>query len=209
MYARVDVESARLEWLGLTHRTYYRKMLQRIAGPATSEEFAALKTLADVAEPVKEYTREETALVEATSLTPLNRIVDAVQLESDTARHFSERVDKFLGGSCHDPATTAELRAYLARWSQNDAAFVSLAQKSSLVKEGSATSRDLSALGSAGLAALDAIAAAKPLSAEQQTQLNSILSEAAKPKVQLLLVPVASVQKLVAAASHSQVCGIN
>jgi hexosaminidase len=207
MYARVEVESARLEWLGLTHRTYYRKMLQRIAGPATSEEFAALKTLADVAEPVKEYTREETALVEATSLTPLNRIVDAVQLESDTARHFSEWVDKFLGGSCHDQAIAAEIRAYLARWSQNDAAFVSLAQKSSLVKEGSATSRDLSALGSAGLSALDAIAAAKPLSTEQQTQLNSILTEAAKPKVQLLLVPVASVQKLVAAASHTQVCG--
>src|SRR5262249_24022069 len=80
MYARLDVESARLEWLGLTHRTYYRKLLQRIAGPATPEEFASLKTLADVAEPVKEYTREETALVEATSLTPLNRIVDAVQL---------------------------------------------------------------------------------------------------------------------------------
>lgn len=208
MYARVEVLSARLEWLGLTHRTYYRKMLQRIAGPATSEQFAALKTLADVAEPVKEYTREETALVEATSLTPLNRMVDAVQLESNTARHFSEWVDKFLAGSCHAPAISAGLRAYLTRWSQNDAAFGSLAQKSSLVKEGSATSRDLSALGSAGLAALDAIAAAKPLSTEEQTQLNSILTEAAKPKVQLLLVPVASVQKLVAAASHSQVCGI-
>ena len=208
MYARLDVESSRLEWLGLTHRTYYRKMLERIAGPATSEEFAALRTLADVAEPVKEYTREETALVEATSLTPLHRIVDAVQLESDVARHFSELVDKFLAGSCHEPAIEAELRAYLARWSQNDAAYVSLAQKSSLVKEGSPTSRDLSAIGSAGLAALDAIRAAKPLSTDQQTELNSILTEAAKPKIQLLLVPVASVQKLVAAASHGQVCGI-
>src|SRR6185369_7075408 len=66
MYARLDVESARLEWLGLTHRTFYRKMLQRIAAPATPEHFAALKTLADVAEPVKEYTRDETAPFEAT-----------------------------------------------------------------------------------------------------------------------------------------------
>jgi hexosaminidase len=207
MYARLDVESARLEWLGLTHRTYYRKMLQRIAGPATPEEFAALKTLADIAEPVKEYTREETALVEATSLTPLNRIVDAVSLESDAARHFSELVDKFLAGSCRDAAIAAELRAYLTRWSQNDAAFTSLAQKSSFVKEAAATSRDLSALGAAGLSSLDAISAAKPLSTDQQSQLNSTLTEAAKPKVQLLLVSVASVQKLVAAASQSQVCG--
>jgi hexosaminidase len=207
MYARLDVESARLEWLGLTHRTYYRQMLQRVAGPATPEEFAALKTLADVAEPVKEYTREETALVEATSLTPLNRIVDAVSLESDAARYFSELVDKFLAGSCRDAAIAAELRAYLTRWSQNEAAFISLAQKSSFVKEAAQTSRDLSALGAAGLSSLDAISAAKPLSTDQQSQLNSTLTEAAKPKVQLLLVPVASVRKLVVAASQSQVCG--
>jgi len=206
MYSRLEVVSPRLEWLGLTHRTYYRKMLQRIAGSATPEEFAALKTLADVVEPVKEYTREETAPAEATSQTPLNRIVDAVSLESDSARHFSELVDKFLASTCRDAALAAELRAKLTRWSRNDAAFASLAQKSSLAKEGAATSRDLSAIGNAGLAALDAIAAAKPLSADQQSQLNAALTEAAKPKVQLLLVPLASVQKLITAASQASVC---
>jgi hexosaminidase len=206
MYTRLDAESARLEWLGLTHRTYYHKMLQRIAGPATQEEFAALKTLADVVEPVKEYTREETALVEATSQTPLNRVVDAVSLESDTARRFSELVDKFLVSSCRDTALAAELRIQLTRWSQNDAAFASLARRSFLGKEAAATSHDLSAMGTAGLSALDAIAAATPLSSDQQSQFGSTLTEAAKPKVQLLLVPVAAIQKLVAAASPSPTC---
>ena len=206
MYVRLDVESARLEWLGLTHRIYYRKMLQRIAGPSTPEEFAALKTLADVAEPVKEYTRDETAPFEATSLTPLNRIVDAVSLESDTARRFSGLVDKFLASNCRDAALTAELRATLTRWSLNDAAFAPLAQKSSLAKEGAATSRDLSAIGNAGLAALDAVAAAKLLSSDQQAQFNAVLAGAAKPKVQLSLVPVVSVQKLVASASQPTIC---
>src|SRR5438876_4841501 len=55
MYVRLDVIGARLEWLGLTHRSYYRKMLQRIAGAASPEEFAALRALADVVEPVKDY----------------------------------------------------------------------------------------------------------------------------------------------------------
>jgi len=202
MYTRLDTESARLEWFGLTHRTYYLKMLRRIAGPATREEFAALKTLADVVEPVKEYTREETAPAEATSQTPLNGIVDAVSLESDTARHFSGLVDKFLASSCRDAALAAELRSQLTRWGQNEAAFASLARKSFLAKEGAAASRDLSAIALAGLAALDAIAATKPLSPDQLSQLNSVLTEAAKPKVQLLLVPVAAVQKLVAASSQ-------
>jgi hexosaminidase len=206
MYARLGVISEQLEWLGLTHRTYYRKMLQRIAGPATPEEFAALSTLADIVEPVKDYTREQTAPVEPTSQNPLNRVVDAVALESDAGRHFSELVDKFLGGSCHDTALANQLRQKLMRWSQNDAAFSSLAQKSSLANEVTATSRDLSAVGNAGLRAMDAIAAGKPLPTDQQSQWSSVLAQAAKPKAQLILIPVAAINKLLAAASQPNIC---
>src|SRR4029077_2179484 len=110
MYARLDFISARLEWLGLMHKSYSSKMLHRIAGAVSPEEFAALRTLADVVEPVKDYTREQTATVEPTSRQPLNRIVDAVPLESDMGRHFSELVDKFLSTACHDASTGRELR---------------------------------------------------------------------------------------------------
>src|SRR5579864_8440466 len=88
MHTRMEALANRLEWLGLTHKAYHRQMLQRIAGPSSPEEFAALTTLASVVEPVKDYTREETATSEPTSATPLNRLVDAVPLESVTARHF-------------------------------------------------------------------------------------------------------------------------
>jgi hexosaminidase len=206
MYARMNIVSERLEWLGLTHRTYYRKMLQRIAGPATPEEFAALKTLADVVEPVKDYGREQTAAVEPTSQTPLNRVVDAVQLESNAGRHFSERVDRFLGSSCGEASIGAELRTQLTAWSNNDAALTPLAQRSVLVNEAAATSRDLSAIGSAGLASLDAIASGKSLASDQQSQINSVLTDAAKPKAQLLLIPVAAGKKLVDAASQPTAC---
>jgi hexosaminidase len=206
MYARLDVMSARLEWLSLTHRTYFPKMLQRIAGSAPPGELSALRTLADVVEPVKDYSREKTAPTEATSQTPLNRVVDAVALESDTARHFSEVVDKFLATSCRDSAIANDLRRQLTLWSQNEAVFTQLAQKSFLAKEVLETSHDLSAIGNAGLAALDAIVAAKPLPTEQQTQLNSVFAEAAKPKGQLLLIPVSAVRQIVEAASQSGTC---
>jgi len=206
MYARLDAIGARLEWLGLTHRTYYHKMLQRIAGPATPEEFSALRTLANVVEPVKDYSREQTAAAEPTSQTPLNRVVDAVPLESDSGRHFSELVDKFLAGTCRDSAAANQLRRQLTLWSQNDATFASLGQKSFLAKEVVATSRDLAAIGNAGLRALDAIAARAPFSTDQLTQLNAVLAEAAKPKTQLLLMPVPAVRKLVDAASQSGTC---
>ena len=209
MYSRLEAESVRLSWLGLTHRSYYGKMLERIAGSATPEEFIALKTLADVVEPVKDYTREETASAEPTSLSPLNRVVDAVPLESDAGRHFAELVDKYLASSCHDAATAAEIRAQLTDWSQNDAAFATLAQKSFLAKEVVPTSRDLSALGAAGLAALDAISTVKPLASDQQSQLASVVTEAGKPKTQLLLIPTPAVKKLIDAAAKSAVCSAN
>src|SRR5258708_22138318 len=147
MYTRVDVISQRLEWLGLTHRSQYRKMLQRIAGPTTPEEFAALKALADLLEPVKDYTRWETAPFKAMRTTPLNRVVDAVPPESDVGTLFGELVDKFIATSCLDSDTHARLRAQFTAWRDNDARLQPLAQRSFLVKEVAVLSQDLSALG--------------------------------------------------------------
>jgi len=208
MYARLDFISSRLEWLGLTHRTYYRRMLRRIAGStATADEFAALQTLTDQLEPVKDYTREETATVEPTNFSPLNRVVDAVRLESDPGRHFGELVDKFVSTSCMDGDSADRLRAQFTVWRDNDAKLQSLAQRSFLVKEVAVRSQDLSALGTIGLAALDAISKRQPAPDSWKTQQLATLEQMKKGKVQLLLIPVPAVQKLVEAASPGGTCG--
>jgi hexosaminidase len=206
MYARLDFVSARLEWLGLTHRTVSRHMLQRLAGSASAAEFAALRTLTDVLEPVKDYTREQTAPAVPTSATPMNRVVDAVPLESDAGRRFSEQVDQFLAAACHDAAAEARLRAQLTTWRDNDAILQPLAQRSFLVKEVTATSQDLSELGTVGLTALDAIAKGQPAPDSWKAHQLAILEQAKKPKAQLLLIPAPSVQKLIEAAAAGGAC---
>jgi len=206
MYARLDFVSARLEWLGLTHRTASRHMLQRLAGSASTEEFIALRTLTDVIEPVKDYTREQTALAVPTSGTPMNRVVDAVPLESDAGRRFNDRVQQFLAAACHDSAAEAGLRAQLTIWRDNDAILQVLAQRSFLVKEVAATSQDLSALGAAGLAALDAIAKGQPAPDSWKAQQLAILEQVKKPKAQLLLIPAPAVQKLIEVATAGGAC---
>src|SRR5439155_811224 len=110
MYARLDFVSTRLEWLGLTHRTVSRHMLQR------------------------------------------------------------------------------------------------LAQRSFLVKEVAANSQDLSALGAAGLAALDAIAKGQPAPEAWKAQQLALLEQVKKPKAQLLMIPAPAVQKLIEAASAGGAC---
>jgi len=206
MYARLDFISARLEWLGLTHRTVSRHMLQRLAGPASPVEFAALRTLTDVIEPVKDYTRERTAPAEPTSSTPLNRVVDAVPLESDAGRRFGELVDQFLASTCHDLALEARLRAQLTTWRDNDAILQPLAQRSYFVKEVAANSQDLSALGAAGLSALDAIAKGQPATDSWKAQQLAITEQVKKPKAQLLMIPAPAVQKLIEAAAAGGAC---
>jgi len=206
MYARLDFVSARLEWLGLTHRTASRHMLQRLAGSSSPVEFAALRTLADLIEPVKDYTRGQTAPAEPTNATPMNRVVDAVPLESDAGRRFNDMVDQFLAAACHDPAAEAGLRAQLTTWRDNDAILQPLAQRSFLVKEVAATSQDLSALGTAGLAALDAIAKGQPAPDAWKARHLAILEQVKKPKTQLLLIPAPAVQKLIEAATAGGTC---
>jgi hexosaminidase len=206
MHTRMEALANRLEWLGLTHKSYHRQMLQRIAGPSTAEEFAALTTLASLVEPVKDYTREETATAEPTSATPLNRVVDAVPLESATARHFAELVDKFLAAACHDLAADARLRGQLAAWRENDLKLQPLAQRSFLVKEVSATSQDLSALAAVGLAALDFVTKGQRPPDDWKAQQLAMLQQMQKPKGQLLLMPTPAIQKLVEAAAAGGAC---
>jgi hexosaminidase len=207
MYARLHAIGTELEWLGLTHRSYYPQMLRRIAGPgATPEELAALRTLADVVEPVKDYTRESTASTEPTSATPLNRLVDAVPLESDAARRFAELVDRFLASSCHDADAEARLRTQLTSWRDNDAKLQALAQRSYLVKEVAGSSQDLATLGAAGLAALDFADKGGGAPAEWKARELSAIEQINKPKAQLLMMPAAALQKLVEAASPGGSC---
>jgi hexosaminidase len=206
MYARLDFIGARLDWLGLTHKTYYGKMLHRIAGPSSPVEFAALRMLADLVEPVKDYTREQTAPAEPTSASPMNRLVDAVPLESDAGRHFGELVNQYLAASCRDADAEARLRAQLTLWRDNDARLQPLARRSFLVKEVAANSQDLSALGVAGLAALDAIAKDQPASDTWKAQQLAVIEQVKKPKSQLLLIPAPAVQKLIEAAAAGGAC---
>jgi hexosaminidase len=207
MYSRLHAVSARLEWLGLTHRTYYPQMLRRIAGhAATPEQLTALRTLADVVEPVKDYTREASAPAQPTSATPLNRLVDAIPLESDVGRRFSEQVDKFVSSACRDADAAVQLRAQFATWRDNDARLRPLMQTSFLVKEIAATSQDLSSLASVGLAALNLASKGQSPPDDWKAQQLATLEQVKTPKSQLLLIPAPAVQRLVEAVAAGGSC---
>ena len=208
MYQRMEAESKRLEWLGLTHRSHQRKMIQRMAGTAAPSELASLGTLTEALEPVKDYTREENAATEPTSQTPLNRVVDAVQPESEVSRRFSVGVDQFLASSCKDALKAAELRAQLTLWAGNDARLQSLAERSFLVQEARPASSALSQAAELALNALDRLTQGLPLTEDLKKQQIEALRalELQAHKSQLTLPARAAFQRLIEAAASGSAC---
>ena len=208
MYQRMEAESTRLEWLGLTHRSHQRKMIQRMAGTAAPSELASLGTLTEALEPVKDYTREENAATEPNSQTPLNRVVDAVQPESEVSRRFSVGVDQFLASSCKDALKAAELRAQLTLWAGNDARLQSLAERSFLVQEARPASSALSQAAELALNALDRLTQGLPLTEDLKKQQIEALRalELQAHKSQLTLPARAAFQRLIEAAASGSAC---
>ena len=195
MYRRMYSESRRLDSLGLTHNANYEPMLRRIAG---GDNIVALKVLAGVVEPVKDYTREELHKADpATQYTPLNRLIDAARPESETAREFRLLVDTYLAQP--SPDRLAQIRTELTVWKNNDAQLQPQIAQSFLLKEVAPLSANLAALSNIGLLALDRIEHNQATSDAWRTQSLQQIAGASKPQADLLIMIAPAVQKLVEA----------
>ncbi len=199
MYARLDRINDWLDAYGVTQNTNYDVMLRRIAG---TDDIAALRTLVDVVEPVKGYSRPKLAADEPTALTPLNRVVDAAHPESATARRFSALVDAFLSGA--KPEAEPQIRGLLEQWKENQEKLQPVAENSVLGHEVFPVSQNLSALGTAGLQALDYLDRKEKAPDDWKTQQMAVVQRAFGPKAQVLLMVAPAVQKLIQASAGEQ-----
>jgi hexosaminidase len=156
MYARMESVSRLLEWTGVQHRANYAPMLERMMGGRPAEP---LRVLADAVEGLGLGPRARAG--KYTSLTPMNRLADAARPESESVRAMETAAAKVATNPQGSPAEVALLRREFARWAANDARFRELAAESgpggTLLAELQPLSRDLAALGNAGLKLLDAL----------------------------------------------------
>jgi hexosaminidase len=191
MYARLAIVSQDLGYTGIPFRAAKGQMLERLAG---NENLAALKVLASVVEPPKEYAREELRSYDL--YTPLNRMVDAAPAESDTARIFSELATRIASGR-GTPADFKQAREWLTLWRDNDATLQPQLPQSELTAELAPLSRNLNEAAAIGLLALDAIEKGQPVSVSTQQQWLSSLKALEAPQAILLDKIVPGVETLV------------
>jgi hexosaminidase len=197
MYTRLNGVSLHLETLGLTHRSARMHMLHRMAGP---EDITALRVLADVVEPVRDYTRWDDSKGPIDFHAPLIRMIDAVYPESDVARRFGNLVQTYIQGGYKDKAADAQIKTFLIAWRDNDAKLQPLLGQSFLLQEVTPLSQNLSALGGVGLQALDYLDQSQPSPEAWRTQQLALIDQAKTRKADLLLIVAAPVQQLVEAS---------
>ena len=195
MYARLESVSEYLDFVGLTHNAAYRLMLQRLRG---STDIHALLVLADVVEPVKGYAREQARQYD--SFTPLNRLVDAVHAESETARQFTLLVQRMLSQPSASPVIDG-VRQWLMLWRDNDRQLEPVLQANSLLTEVVPLSQSLQTVAATGLQAIDYLTRGRHAPANWREQQLAILKDAAKPQAELLNMIVPAVQQLVTATT--------
>jgi hexosaminidase len=178
-------------------------MLHRIAG---ADDISALATFAGVVESVKDYTRMDSLKAPGDNTAPLNRLVDAVSPESDVARRFGDFVQSYIQSGHKNQGAESQIRALLLAWGDDDAKLQPSLAHSFLLRELVPLSADLSALGAAGLLALDYLDKSEPSPESWRTQQLALVERAKIPKADLLLTVTTSVQQLIDATpvGHNQ-----
>jgi len=182
MYARMEAVSRVLEWTGVQHRANYPRMLDRLAAGRPAEP---LRVLADACE--AQGLGPRSRAMKYTSLTPLNRLVDAARPESESVRALERAAGK---------ADFALLREQFARWAGNDVRFQLLAKDNALLEELKPLSRDLSALGSAGLRMLTYLESGRPAPKTWLSAQAKELDRMLKPRDEVVLAAARPVKLL-------------
>lgn len=212
MYRRLEVVAVQLEELGLTHLKNGDMLLRRMV---QGTEVGPLRTLVEVVEPVKEYTRGEMAPYTASS--PLTRVIDAANSDSKKAREFSRQVDAFLetqisqsvknsfqkkgAAGTADSADGAALESQLRQWKENHDRLKPLIAMAPVLQEVAELSEDFSAISGAGLEALTYIRSDKSVPAGWLDAQRLRFNAAKVPRGQVMLVVVEPIMKLVNWAS--------
>ncbi len=158
MYRRLDITDGYLDRIGMRERSSENQMLVALAG---GRESGSLRLLADVLEPLKGYRRISSERY--TVSTPLDRLVDAIPPESETARDFSSLVASAISDTRSLDRRENDLKLignWLSLWRANDAVLAPSLEREPRLKELVPVSARLERAAAVGLDATHRLTAA-------------------------------------------------
>lgn len=191
MYGRLGTISQRLDWRGVTHRSSYNPMLERLTGGSS---IAPLQVLADAVEPLGIDIRERARRYSQTSA--FNRLVDAARGESLPLRRFELEIRR-LGQSTPASGDWMHVEQVLRSWKENDRQLSPSISERFLLQEAAPLSRNLTEVGAVGLSALQFIRSGRSAPADWAQRQTRRLSAMEQPQAEVTLAAASSVRLLV------------
>lgn len=192
MYRRLEVESTRLEGVGLTHRTHESVALRRLAG---GENIAALQTFASVLAPLSLGQRQR--VQHATPATPFDRLGDAVRPDPAARHQLELAVEAFLQHPTL--AAASALQATFKSWEQAVPEVTQQMTRSPLLAQARPRIEQLTGLAEAGEQAVNYIVQGVPAPAGWQQQELGLIAAAEKPQTLVRFTCLPELEKLVRA----------
>jgi hexosaminidase len=200
MYRRLAIVDLRLQEVGLQQGNWPRFDLPGLDPHGATAD--ALRTLAAVVEPLKDYRRGKFQPGSTQSM-PLDELADWSRPDSAQARAFNSAADRWLfAPGVLDPKGAASLNARLEAWqAAGELAAGAPAAANPIAQARAGTARSLAAISRAGLEAIAALVTNVPLTPEQRAADLAALEEAAQPTAAAVEFPsLATLRVLVAAA---------
>ena len=178
MYRRLWVESLRLEELGLTQISQEQASLRGLAG---TQRIGALEPLIAVLEPVNFDARSSWSEKHGvTTLSPLNRLVDALPPDPPSRHDFGDLMSTYLEDPVGHPGEGAALAATFRSWTASQE-LMDLMSDSPQLSEALPRVEQLAELGTMGMEALSYLSAGVAAPQGWKADKLVILDEAQKP----------------------------
>jgi hexosaminidase len=190
MYRRLEWVSYQLEKLGIQHKTSQARIIHDLA---QGKDEKPIVTLVEVLEEVKYYER---LVLDMTTSTPMNEVVDASLPESMVAVKFSNLTDAFLADPDHQLHEEA-IRTWLIRWRDNHELFKEVAVGNTRLEKVLQTSEELSAMAVAALQAVDVLTGKAEKESVSEVELQNVFKQEQPSRASVLIAVKSSLQKLI------------
>jgi hexosaminidase len=197
MYRRLQVESIRLEALGLTHLSHQGGALRELGG---TENIDALRVFASVLEPVsfgERYNQQHTS-----QLTPLDNLVDAIRPDPPSRHDTNRLTHQFLRA----PTTSEEARNLLEKnfqiWIAAAPAIKTQLATSPLLALAEPRAQQLSGLATAGVEALNYLSKGTKAPIGWKQRNLALIESAKKPQALVRFTFLSPLEELVNAVTE-------
>ena len=216
MYRRLNVESLRLEALGLTHISHEEVSLRQLSGIRQSDspqidlapDFAqglaqspALGVFASVLEPVTIDQRAHQQ--HANQLTPLDQLVDALSPDPPSRHCFELLTRTYLQDPVARKDEETKLIATFKTWIAAEPGILQVMANSPRLALAEPRARQLTELGTLGLEAVSYLSSGRPADPGWKAEKLAVLDDAEKPQALVRFTVIKPLRDLVAAVPDS------